>query len=120
MKGVWIMKRHHQGLFAVAVAGVICWILIRAYAPDPTTWPTYAAFRCRGCGGPASVDPDCLEQWGCRSCDYVTHQGHLHRHFRQAIRSDFATAEAFDLAQCKAGFLSRVEDWERLPISVWH
>ena len=90
----------------LALAG--CLYLRSVWSRDTADWPVYEAFRCRGCGGPASVNPECIQQWGCRRCGRTTYR--LYRHFRPATREDFGyDAEAFEAACVAAGVYGPAE-----------
>jgi len=48
--------------------------IIEGTVPDPEKWEKRENFRCRHCGGPAYVNPDSREIWGCPEvlCSYST------------------------------------------------
>ena len=110
------MKRWSFLLGALLItAGLMYWA--SAKPVDLAGWPQYEAFRCRDCGGPASINPECIEQWGCARCGYSTYR--VRHHFRLALWFDFDSESELADAQLAAGMVGSPADFEATAVGVW-
>jgi ribosomal protein S14 len=95
-----------------------------AAGAGPADWPVYEAFRCQRCGGPAAINPQWREHWGCRTCGRTTY--YLQREFRLAIIDDFAIETAYWEAYERAGGMIsgqlsvRSPEYLASPWATWH
>ena len=106
-------------LCLLALIGLLCCVVAQCLARQEVDgWPRYEAYRCRRCGAPAAVNPDCRNQWACPRCGRVSYR--LHRYFRLATREDFGwDGEAFERACVDGEMYPLADDYYHSLYYAW-